>query len=110
MSSEEAAGPDNAPFHLASCVAANIVNKVMNSMPDVGKQMEYLLATGNLKSRSGLNLQQVSYSNRSVVMVTISVVSGLVSNRDSRLWLTNSTFIVTCLTSDVCIVGPSSVK
>jgi DNA-directed RNA polymerase I subunit RPA2 len=39
---------------------ANVVTKAMNSMPDVGKQMEYLLATGNLKSRSGLNLQQQS--------------------------------------------------
>ena len=28
-------------------------------MADVGKQMEYFLATGNLKSRSGLSLQQV---------------------------------------------------
>ena len=27
--------------------------------PDIGREMEYLLATGNLRSRSGLGLQQV---------------------------------------------------
>ena len=28
---------------------------------DIGHEMEYMLATGNLRSRSGLGLQQVEY-------------------------------------------------
>ena len=38
---------------------ANIINKVLPIAPDVGRQMEYFLATGNLRSSSGLSLQQV---------------------------------------------------
>ena len=38
---------------------ANIINKVLPIAPDVGRQMEYFLVTGNLRSSSGLSLQQV---------------------------------------------------
>ena len=38
---------------------ANIINKVLPIAPDVGRQMEYFLATGNLRSSSGLSLHQV---------------------------------------------------
>ena len=35
--------------------------KVAKKGPDIGREIEYLLATGNLRSRSGLGLQQVLY-------------------------------------------------
>ena len=34
--------------------------KVAKKTVDIGHEMEYMLATGNLRSRSGLGLQQVS--------------------------------------------------
>ena len=33
--------------------------KVLKKTVDIGHEMEYMLATGNLRSRSGLGLQQV---------------------------------------------------
>ena len=36
------------------------MSKIIQRSPDVGRELEYLLATGNLRSRSGLGLQQVS--------------------------------------------------
>jgi DNA-directed RNA polymerase I subunit RPA2 len=33
---------------------------MLGKLPDIGKKVEYLLATGNLKSPSGLDLQQAS--------------------------------------------------
>ena len=38
--------------------AGTLMNKVLSTY-DIGHQMEYLLATGNLRSRSGLGMQQV---------------------------------------------------
>ena len=35
--------------------------KVVRKTLDIGHEMEYMLATGNLRSRSGLGLQQVEY-------------------------------------------------
>ena len=36
------------------------MSKIVQRSPDVGRELEYLLATGNLPSHSGLGLQQVS--------------------------------------------------
>jgi hypothetical protein len=36
------------------------IKKYSEKMPDVGKKFEYLLNTGNLVSRSGLDLSQAS--------------------------------------------------
>ena len=36
------------------------IKRVLDHAPDVGQFMEYVMATGNLKSHSGLGLQQVS--------------------------------------------------
>ena len=36
----------------------NIIKKVIDSIPSLGKRMEYFLATGNLLSRTGLDLRQ----------------------------------------------------
>lgn len=37
-----------------------IVRKLSERMPDIGRKVEYLLNTGNLVSKSGLDLSQVS--------------------------------------------------
>ena len=37
-----------------------IQKKSSSSMPDIGRKMEYLLNTGNLVSRSGLDLSQAT--------------------------------------------------
>ena len=42
------------------CYADSLMSKIVQRSPDVGRELEYLLATGNLRSRSGLGLQQVS--------------------------------------------------
>ena len=39
---------------------ANLMKRVLESAPNVGQYMEYVMATGNIKSQSGLGLQQVS--------------------------------------------------
>lgn len=39
---------------------ATYLKKLLDKLPDVGKRVEYLLNTGNLVSRSGLDLSQVS--------------------------------------------------
>ena len=36
------------------------ITKAANRMPDLGRKMEYLLNTGNLVSRSGLDLSQAT--------------------------------------------------
>lgn len=36
------------------------VRKLTDKMPDVGKKVEYLLNTGNLVSKSGLDLSQAT--------------------------------------------------
>ena len=36
------------------------VKKVADKMPDVGKKMEYMLNTGNLVSKGGLDLSQAT--------------------------------------------------
>ena len=41
-------------------LTASLMPKVTKKCPDIGHEMEYMLATGNLRSRSGLGLQQVS--------------------------------------------------
>ena len=35
------------------------MNKILMAGPDIGQQMEYMLATGNLRSKTGLGFQQV---------------------------------------------------
>ena len=44
------------------CYADSLMSKIVQRSPDVGRELEYLLATGNgnLRSCSGLGLQQVS--------------------------------------------------
>jgi DNA-directed RNA polymerase I subunit RPA2 len=37
-----------------------VVRKLSERMPDIGRKVEYLLNTGNLVSKSGLDLSQVS--------------------------------------------------
>lgn len=37
-----------------------MVRKLSERMPDIGRKVEYLLNTGNLVSKSGLDLSQVS--------------------------------------------------
>lgn len=37
-----------------------MVRKLAERMPDIGRKVEYLLNTGNLVSKSGLDLSQVS--------------------------------------------------
>lgn len=37
-----------------------VVKKLCGRMPDVGRKIEYLLNTGNLASKSGLDLSQVA--------------------------------------------------
>ena len=39
---------------------AAVVRKLSERMPDIGRKVEYLLNTGNLVSKSGLDLSQVS--------------------------------------------------
>ena len=39
------------------------MNRVILQGPDVGQQMEYMLATGNLRSKTGLGFQQVNKHN-----------------------------------------------
>lgn len=34
------------------------IKKAMDKLPDIGKKMEYLLNTGNLISRSGMDISQ----------------------------------------------------
>ena len=41
------------------CAPVTLMNKIVSTLPDLGSQMENFLATGNLRSRSGLALQQV---------------------------------------------------
>ena len=36
-----------------------VIKRVLDHAPDVGHFLEYFMATGNVKSRSGLSLQQV---------------------------------------------------
>lgn len=38
---------------------ASLMPRVAKKTVDIGHEMEYMLATGNLRSRSGLALQQV---------------------------------------------------
>ena len=100
--------------------------RVAKKSVDIGREMEYMLATGNLRSRSGLGLQQVhqvgtkrqwtapihfqlrdmlcSILPESVCKVRIS--SGRI--RGSRLWPRSSTSTATCLTSEQCTEEPSS--
>ena len=40
-------------------LSASLMPKVAKKTVDIGHEMEYMLATGNLRSRSGLGLQQV---------------------------------------------------
>ena len=39
---------------------SDYIKKAIDKMPDVGRKMEYLLNTGNLISRSGLDLSQAT--------------------------------------------------
>ncbi|KAJ9526230.1 hypothetical protein QJQ45_009710 [Haematococcus lacustris] len=52
-------GPSRAP-ETVNLGDATYLKKVCDKMPDVGKKMEYLLNTGNLVSKSGLDLSQTS--------------------------------------------------
>ena len=45
--------------HLRVC-SGSIMPRVAKKTIDIGHEMEYMLATGNLRSRSGLGLQQVT--------------------------------------------------
>ena len=38
------------------------MSRVILQGPDVGQQMEYMLATGNLRSKTGLGFQQVIFN------------------------------------------------
>ena len=49
----------------------SLMPKVMRKTVDIGHEMEYMLATGNLRSRSGLGLQQVEYSSAYVCNANI---------------------------------------
>lgn len=42
-------------------ISDTLMNKALSSAPDIGSQMEYFVATGNLRSRSDLALQQVRH-------------------------------------------------
>ncbi len=44
-------------------VSDNLMTKVLSSAHEIGSQMEYFIATGNLRSRSNLGLQQVCLLN-----------------------------------------------
>lgn len=53
-----------ATSHGSFCAQDSVIGVAMKET-DIGHQMEYLLATGNLRSRSGLGLQQVIVQFRS---------------------------------------------
>ena len=50
---------NHAIVFLILLLADNLMSKAFTTAPDIGHQMESFLATGNLRSRSGLGLQQV---------------------------------------------------
>ena len=49
-------------FIILFCGPGALMTKVISGGPDVGHYMEYFLATGNIRSRTGLGLQQVRFS------------------------------------------------
>ena len=48
-------------FIIIFCGPGALMTKVISGGPDVGHYMEYFLATGNIRSRTGLGLQQVRF-------------------------------------------------
>ena len=60
---------------LPVCLIVDIFNECMNRGTDVGKGLTYLLATGNIATKSGLGLMQVKMTTLHAMQCSTSVTA-----------------------------------